>query len=332
MSENKRKTERTLNKNIIERLIIITNLIKSGVYPNNKQLRDFYREQTGETVSETTISRDIETLRVYFHAPLEFHRSKNGFYFIDDKWQFALNTISSEEIFYLSAAKTLLAGLEGSPLYASISSVINFVISTNTLTEQPLLKRIAVPPKPKFLIDSAIWKTLSTALLENKIITFDYKDIARTVRPYQLLLDSGKCFLYGYAEERGDTRFFNIARIKNLCVTEKSFELPEDFDFSAKCGGGKFGAYSSNRSEEYVIDFYSTARAMVKDCVWADDHPIINYDEDDCTQIRFSSTQSEKILEWVLSQGGNAMPRSPVSFVSAWKEQIELMSENSAAV
>ena len=243
-----------MNKKKIERLIIITNRIKSGVYPNTKDLLDYYEAKTGDKSSIATISRDLNTLCTSFHAPLYFDKSKNGYYFSDDNWQFALNSISSKDIFYLSAAKSLLAALDGNPIYQEIKDAINFVINTQSKANEELLRRIAVPPKPKLCIDEEVWHLLSLALLENKVITFDYKTRGkdsperRTVRPYQLLTDSYECCLYGYAEERSETRLYNIARIKNITLTNEVFELPKDYDFSSKCGGGKFGAYSSDKA------------------------------------------------------------------------------------
>ena len=83
---------------MLERLIIIHNAIKSGLYPNNQQLQRLYCEQTGYSkVGEATINRDIDTLRTYFNAPLEFDRTKGGYYYSDDNFEFALNNISADE-------------------------------------------------------------------------------------------------------------------------------------------------------------------------------------------------------------------------------------------
>ena len=78
----------------------------------------------------------------------------------------------------------------------------------------------------------------------------------------------------------------------------------------------------------YVIDFYRDARQYVKDRIWADDQKITDFDKEDRTQIKFTSTQFLKIQEWVLSMGGNAIPREPEWLVEEWKNQISQMVEN----
>ncbi len=70
------------------------------------------------------------------------------------------------------------------------------------------------------------------------------------------MFDDGQCFLYGFAEEKGAMRLFSLSRIENVVKTSAHFDLPEDFDFSTKCGGGKFGAFSVEKTENYTVDFY----------------------------------------------------------------------------
>ena len=328
----KENNNNLLNKKKIERLIKIYNAIKSGLYPNTNQLQKLIGEETGFKVGIATISRDIDTLRTYFKAPLEYDRAKNGYYFIDDNWEFALNKISVNDAFYLSSVKTLLANFNDSPMYKEIKTVIDFVTDTQGYGKSLLLDRIAIPPLPKVIVSEETWKSVMTALQENTCLKFDYNGrwntatTHRFVRPYQLLLQDGMYYLFGYDEladgGNGGERLFCLPRMKNIENTTNSFELPADFDFSSRCSGGRFGAYKDEKTIRYEIDFYDDARQFVKDCVWADDQEFIDIDEENTTIIKFSSSQSLKVLEWVLSQGVNARPRAPEEFVERWKNEI----------
>lgn len=329
------KSERTLNKKQLERLIIIHNIIKSGVYPSREKLRRLYLEQTGYArLSLLTVYRDVETLRVNFGAPVEYDKRKKGYYYLDENFEFALNSISPEEAFYLSAAKTLLSSFEGSPVYKQIADAIDFVTDTQKIGKSALLKRIAVPPTPRFVTNEGIWKKVLEALQENLIVEFDYTGrwnptlTHRRIHPYQILMDDGLCLLFGYSEEREAERIFVLNRMSNFKVTEEKFDLPENFEFSTRCGGGKFGAFMSEESYDFVIDFYGNARSFVKECVWAENQKISDYDDEGKTRIEFSSSQWFNILEWVLARGGNAMPIAPDWFVDEWKGNVSAMAEN----
>lgn len=336
---------RKLNKKMIERIIIIHNLIKSGVYPNIEHIRKYYLQQTGyEKVGVATIYRDIQTLQVQFKAPLEFDRQKNGYYYMDDDWDFALNNISEQDIFYLSSAKTLLSNFQGTPLYEEIASVIDFVTDTQMSGKSKLLNRVAIPPAPKVNIPSETWKIVMSALQNNTILEFDYngrwntKTTHRMVHPYQILLEDGMYFLFGWdenanddkssSEPTGGERLFCLNRISNLQALKETFELPENFNFTSRCSGGKFGAFITGIASKYKIEFYGNARQYVKDCIWADDQKITDDNDRKVTTITFSSAQYLKVQEWVLAQGKNSKPLEPAWFVDKWKKELIGMMKN----
>ncbi len=325
---------KSMNNNIIERLWVIHYAIKPGTYPSFKKLKDLCFTQTGSEVTDVTLRRDIDTLRDRYYAPLKYDRGRNGYYYEND-WDFPLNIISAQNVFFLSAAKTLLSGFQGSPLYEKIADVIDFVTRTHATGKSDLLKRIAIPPTPVFVVDdNQVWNDVIKALQDNSVIEFDYTGrwntemTHRRVHPYQLLLNDGVCYLYGFAEERQDMRTFVLNRIKNLKITQEHFELPEDYDFASHCGGGHFGLFASKDKDNYVIDFYRDARQYIKDRIWADDQKIKDFDKEDRTRIEFTATQYGSVQNWVLSQGGNAIPREPEWLVEEWQGHIKQMAEN----
>jgi len=335
MQKNK---ERVMNKRMIERLILIHNVIKAGMYPKCKDLRAIYKEKTGYNVGEATIYRDIEALRTNFKAPLEYDYEKQGYYYMDDNWEFSVNQINADDIFYLSCAKTLLSTFDNSPVYNQIASVIDFVTQTQVGNKNTMLNRIAVPPLPKVLVNNDIWNVVIECLQKNTIIKFEYNGrwntstTHRMLRPYQVLLQDGMYFVFGFDENadggKGGERLFNLSRIKNAEDTGRTFELPKDFEFASRCGGGRFGAFKDANKVHYEIEFYDDARKFVKDCVWADDQEFEDYDEDSLTVMKFSSSQSMKVMEWILSLGVNARPVAPADFVERWQNQIRWMAES----
>lgn len=316
------------NHFMLVRLSKIHAKIKSGRYPNTKQLAKIL------DVSVPTISRDIEFLRDRFEAPICYDATQRG-YFYEEEFEMPLNMISSKDVLFLSLVKQLMTQYEGSPVYNEISSIIDFLTDSKGVGKSEFLKRVAAPPLPKVVVNEDVWNIVIESLKENTIIKFDYNGrwntstTHRMLRPYQILLQDGLYFVFGYDENadggKGGERLFNLSRMKNLENTKRTFELPENFDFASRCGGGRFGAFKDNKTVHYEIDFYDDARQFVKDCVWADDQEFIDYEEDRTTTIKFSSSQSLKVLEWVLSQGANARPRAPEEFVERWKKEIHAL-------
>lgn len=116
--------------------------------------------------------------------------------------------------------------------------------------------------------------------------------------------------------------------MSRLQLTEDSFELPPDYDFTQKCSGSKLGVFINSQVDRYEIEFYGSARPYIKSFVWVENQEITDCEEKDVTRISFTSSQYLPVLEWVLSQGKNAKPLAPQWFVDRWKEEIRGMVQN----
>lgn len=323
MSETKRKS---MNHPQLIRISKIHRMILSGKFPNSNELA-----KELET-SVVTISRDIEFMRDSMMAPIAYDSSNRGYYYYE-KYDMPNYCLSDRDVEVLASEKILLSHFRDTPLYGEAKNIIELLSQSVIKNYEPdYINRIAVPARPKMKYDKLIWNTLWEAIKENRIVEFDYtgrwnsETLHRRVRPYQLLIDEG-IFLFGFSEERNDERLFSITRIKNLVVTEDSFEPPENISFESRCGGGKFGAFFSNENHEFKIEFYGDARSLIRDMVLADDEKMEEDDKRGATVVTFSSTQYYKIEEWLMTFGHNARPISPDWFVEDWKWEIDEMKK-----
>lgn len=337
MSDKKEEKNVIATTRQFERIKIIHEHIKNMEYPNVPRLVEIINARANTKEEETsipTINRDIGLMKEQYKAPIKYDRINNGYFYETDYNLPLLNTVSSDQMTILSSAKTLLSHYEGTPLYNEALALLDKLSSGSFQKNNSLLNRIALTPTPKININPVIWDKITQALRDNSVIKFDYngrwrtKTTYRVVHPYQLLLDDGVCFLWGYdeaAEDKPDKlRLFNLNRMKTVCVTPRHFELPEDFEFENKCGGGKFGAFHNNSTtcEQYKIEFYGIARAYVHSCIWADDQILEDDEENDITTLSFSANQFNHVLGWILEQGANAKPIEPPRLVKEWKQEI----------
>lgn len=315
---------------MLERLVGIHKKIKSGTFPNTRQLAEEFNGGKGIA----TISRDIEFLRDRFGAPIEYDHGHRGYFYTSD-FEMPLNAVSPDAMVSLFAAKIMLSRFKDSPFYDNACKTINLIANSDSNEKTEILRRIALSPSPMpaYIIEENVWKTILHSLRNNLKIEFDYNgrwnpnNTHRKIHPYQIVMDNGNYFLYGFSEERNETRLFSLARIKNPKTTEETFLLPEDFEFEKHCGGGRFGSFSYDEPDHYKIEFYENARQMLKDFIWADDQKIHDDETRNCTTIEFSSTQYLKIEEWILSQGCYAKPLEPQWLVDEWKAHIKGMMD-----
>ncbi len=317
---------KSINHPQLIRISKIHRRILAGRYPNSNELAQELES------SVITISRDIEFMRDSMMAPIAYDAAERGYYYTE-KFDMPNYVMSDKDVEIIASAKMLLSHFQNTPLYEDACNIIDLLSSTAIKhSSGDYIKRIALPASPQIKYDKELWNTLWNAIRQNKIVEFDYngrwnkETTHRRVRPYQLLMDEG-IFLFGFAEERNGERLFALSRIRNLKVLNDTFELPDDFAFESHSGGGKFGAFCSDKADEYQIEFYGDTRPLIREIVLADDETITEDEERDATIVKFTSTQYLSIQQWILSFGCRARPVAPEWFVEEWKTEIGWMHD-----
>ena len=317
-------TQTKITYRMLERISHIHRKIKSGCYPNTKQLA--YELESGIA----TISRDLDYMRDRMYAPIEYDFTHKGYYYTEAFEPSMQYHLSDKDLRVMLSAKTLLSHYKNTPIYEEACTMLD-LLSSNAMEGKntALMNRIAVAPTVETNVNQEIWNAIQDSLNQNHILQFDYTDRwgkkteQRRLRPYQLVLDEGVCYLFGFDELRQAERIFSLVRIKNTVVTGDEFELPDNYDFESRCKDGNFGAVFRKTAEHYVIEFYNEARLLVKEKIWADSQ--VFKEEETKTTIEFDSSQFLKIKSWVLSNGCNAKPIQPEWLVKEWKRHISKM-------
>ncbi len=89
-----------------------------------------------------------------------------------------------------------------------------------------------VAPIAAVMPDVVSLPVLREAVSTRTVVSFDYRDIARRVDPWGLLLRAGFWYLIGYDHGRAERRTYRIDRIDGAVglISGQSFERPEGFD------------------------------------------------------------------------------------------------------
>ncbi|MCL2042796.1 MAG: WYL domain-containing protein [Treponema sp.] len=335
MKKDKKSTVPSPPKSALTRLFYIDQQIASGIYPNSRYLAEYLLDKWGE-VSVPTISRDIAFMRDRLYAPIEYDALNRGYYYSEKNYRIPMGFAGADELLALGMAKNILSLYRNTPVYEAANNLLNCITAPLAAEGNSswFENRIVVPQVPSASVVNDVWEPVTTALKENRILVFEYmgsydeKYQSRRVKPYQLLFDTGIWYLYGYAEERKETRIFSLCRMKNIVVTTDHFSLPKDFDYRAINAGSYFGIFAGQKRYKFKIAFYDYSIAWVKDRKWADDQKISK--ADDGIMLTFTSTQFLKVIEWVLSRGCTARPLEPELLVTTWRYNIAEMQKTAS--
>jgi predicted DNA-binding transcriptional regulator YafY len=325
MKTEKKPIRSTLPKTALPRILFIDREIASGKYPSYRKLAEKYE------TSLSSIGRDISFMKYSLNAPIEYSAKHRGFFYSEQHYRIPAGFSGAEDLLALGMAKSILSLYRDTPFFEAAQNLLDCI--TAPLAAEGKVNwyenRIVVPQIPSAPVNPETWKTVTAGLRENRVLTFEYQGIwggeykRRRVRPYQLLFDTGVWYLYGFAEERKAARIFSLTRVKNPTLTTVHFSLPKNFDYRSKDSGSFFGVFAGQEKFQFCIGFYDESALWVQERQWADDQKIEK--EDDGVVMTFTSTQYAKVLEWVLSRGGTAIPFSPKALVNDWRRHIREM-------
>jgi predicted DNA-binding transcriptional regulator YafY len=310
---------KSLPKTALPRLYRIDEMIASDRYPSTRDMAEAYE------TSMSSISRDIDFMKNSLGAPIEYDALHRGYYYSEKTFRLPGSFTTVENMQALGMAKTLLSLYRDTPLYDAARNLLESITAPLLDRNNPGLyeNRIVVPPVAASNVNIDIWNTITMGLKENKVISFKYQGTyddafkPRQVRPYQLLFDTGVWYLYGYAEERRAIRVFSLSRMQNAVLSSKTFTLPPDYDYCSRVDGSSFGIFAGEKKYRFSVAFYDESKLWVEERKWAADQAFEKTKES--TVITFTSTQYDKVLEWVLSQGCRANPLEPAELVEDWK-------------
>lgn len=189
-------------------------------------------------VSKRTIYRDIETINEAGIPIITFPGIKGGIGIMEE---FKVD----KRLFSESDLITLLIGLSGvhsaldSEETKQAMSKLKAIIPKEKQNDiDELTRRIAIDLSPwkKDIIREGYLQTINSAIVERKILSFDYSnsngDVSfREVEPYRLLHKSNSWHLQGFCLLRQEMRTFRFSRIRKLIASERAF-TPRDVDFS----------------------------------------------------------------------------------------------------
>ena len=184
-------------------------------------------------------------------------------------------------------------------------------------------------------------RRLIKAMDEKKICKITYKrimaDRAKTffIKPLKIFSQKDTIYLHArmarypgkpYKEPDVDP-LLAIHRIKNLELTERSFEFPKNYDFE-KFFNQNFGVI---KEEVFKVEmeFTGYATEYVAERIWSPDQELIKK-KDGTAKLKFSASSEPELISWVLSFGDEAKVIKPNWLIDRIKQiVISIQSEYS---
>ena len=311
------------------RLMDLDRLIREEKYPN---ALSFSKERE---VSQKTVQRDIEYLRDYHGAPLEYDRFKKGYYYKDKNWFLPAFNMSENELRSLLLAKVAVGAFKDTGVGRDLDCITDKLLETltNRLPFQPevISSRFSFVHPPAKNVDGSIWSTVANGLLTQRSVEIHYCSLNtgessdRTIDPYHIANLEGEWYVIAWCHKAQDLRQFGIPQIEKAKITASSFQVKDNFDPEKLLSLAFRRLVLGEKVQTVKLRFAKPVAGRVMTHTWHANQKAKTLPNGE-VELSFRSVGLYEISRWVLSWGYSVRVLEPASLKQMVRDEIRLMA------
>ncbi len=197
-----------------ERYLWFHGRLQAKKYPKIGDLADKFE------ISRRQAAREIEFMRLFLGAPIEYSAEHGGYYYADDNFQFPGLWVSEEEIVSLVVARRLAAALPDRDLKKKFDLFLRKVGGDMDLDLLRLEEKVSLKNVRYTRVEPAVFSAVLLALVRERQLAITYAPgysetvTQRTVDPLHLLVYMGNWHLIAWCHERRAVRDFLLSRVR----------------------------------------------------------------------------------------------------------------------
>ncbi len=313
------------------RLLQLEKAIQNMNYPSVEKLMDTLE------VSRRTILRDLDELKLYYNAPIEYDRAKKGYYYTDETF-FVQNVLVSEsEVVAMAGILPLLEHYDNTPLKGTIKKVYDTIaqmLPNQVEVQTSLMNEVHFISDPVAPVDADVFTKIFEAIRSHKTVSFKYRSLTKTqhtphtLDPYKIYCHKGDWYALGYCHNHNEFRTYNLCRMKKLNL-EDVFEPDPDYKKKVNIDP-YFGIWNNDKPMQKIeLLFDKAINTYITERIWHKKQKC-SQNPDGSVNLTFESNQLQEILYWVLGFGSSVKVINPPELKDMYKNEIKKMQKNLA--
>jgi len=308
------------------RIFQIDEKIRSGTFPNSITLAEFLE------VNSRTILRDLDYMRYYLDAPIEYDYNRKGYYYSEPNFYVKSIILTEGELFAVTLFDQLLKQYRNTPLESSLKDIFSKII--RAMPDNISVDTAFIPSQTVFIADPPVsikpevFEVMFTALKTRQTIVIDYRSLEepeyskRTLDPYHAVCQRNYWYMLAHCHERPEgPRMYSFARIRNPKLTGKHFSLPKNYNVE-NYFDNEMGVFTTDKKIyqfEFLIDKKISTYAIERTFHRSQK---IKQLKDGSIHLTFKTSQFNEVLRWVLGQGHTVKVLNPPELIQKVKDEI----------
>jgi len=282
-------------------------------------------------ISRRQAAREIEFMRLFLEAPIEYSGEHGGYYYSRENFQFPGLWVSEEEIVSLVVARRLAAALPDRGLKKKFDLFLRKVSNDMDLDLLRLEEKVSLKNVRYTRVEPAVFSAVLLALVREKQVAITYAPgyaaavTQRTVDPLHLLVYMGNWHLIAWCHERRALRDFLLSRVQAatmLAAPVASPVKPEEIKARIE---ERYGIFFAGPAIRIVLRFSGAAACSVREQVW---FPGQECEEQsgDALLLKFPVADFREVVRDILPFGGDVEALEPPELRRLLAATIEKMA------
>lgn len=319
-----------LSKKQLQRLIRLVAQLKENRYPNCSTFAAAMRkvdldENLNISCTAKTIFRDIQTLKNDFDAPIDFDKSRNGYYLTHHGWNFSCPQIYDDsEMLAAVVGARIAEHIFPEPMKQQIRDAVDYLLTYNNpdFLDKTQMDSLVIIPSNRTAVDSVIFEDVFYAWQNHKVCHVEYKDSKgkcseRNFEPHALVFFDGVWYAKGFCRTRKEMRTLVLPRIQGITVTPEEFEPDPAIIKTAN----EEGIFDPEMVENVVVQCDEYLANIIQTRPLHPEQEIVK-NEKGC-ELRVRKMSKYRLTTWIMHQCGRAALLSPDFVVTEIKNFAE---------
>jgi len=307
-------------------------------YPTKESLRQACEESlyggiSGNNISDSTIEKDLNYLKMEYDAPIKFSRSHNGYYYEEEGYSIDLNT---DQIEAIKMAANVLSQFKNTEVFSEFHSAIDKILDRVNISpdiQDKAIQQYVQFEKSPVVVGTGYLGDILQAIKNKVSITIGYKKFQaedekdRSINPYLLKEYQNRWYVIGFDNFDGFVKTYSLDRVTKLLIVGKSFEIDDGFDYD------RFFKYNigittlDKEPEDILLSASPLEGSYLKSQPLHWSQNVIIDNENEC-KLRLRVVVTKELAMKILSMGGGIKVISPKSLKNQIAAEIKKASSN----
>ena len=292
------------------------------------------RLMTELEVSRRTILRDIDELKIYYNAPIEYDRINKGYYYSDNTYFVKNMMLTESEVFAVTGILPLMERYNNTPLKNTINKVyetLSQMLPNQVEVQSSFTNDVEFIADPIPVIQEEVFNAVFKATKLHKIMKYDYRSISSTeykpheLYPYKIYNQKGDWYILGYSPKHQKFATFTLARMKNI---ELGNDFKPDPDYKKKVHiDPNFGIWNNeSKPQKIELLFDKSINTYILERTWHKNQKC-KQNSDETVYLSFESNQIQETLYWTLRFGAAVTILNPPELKAMYKDEVKKMAK-----